>query len=382
MPRKKKMGGTEVAFRPQTIIEARYDLDRRQNDILDILLGIVGEGDDAEDNTRYEINIADVKHLYDLKDESNAYMYLQKAVKKFEGAGFKLKEDENTDIYYPWFSKIKYQKKRGDEGKSKIVVDLHPEVKEMIISAKQGAYYRIEYPLNLTKKYSKRLYYLLKNKENFNGGVFVVSFTELRKMLKVPDSYANANVKREILDKPYEEINGNTDISFEYELIQEKLPSGQKSLGAVRFKVKKVRKNRTIVEYEDLDQNGEPIVASEEEQEVIDILECTLKESRDILRTANANERTHEQLIHILEYTVNKGVENKVGYALTLLKNGFTEAASRRIEAASNRSENVNSDSAKTTHTKKTGSAWNNKDLDTAYSQMNFDELEKQLLSN
>ena len=36
MNRKKKMGGTEVAFRPQTIIEARYDLDRRQNDILDI----------------------------------------------------------------------------------------------------------------------------------------------------------------------------------------------------------------------------------------------------------------------------------------------------------------------------------------------------------
>lgn len=375
MARKKKMGGTEVAFRPQTIIEARYDLDRRQNDILDILLGIVGEGDDAEDNTRYEINIADVKHLYDLKDESNAYMYLQKAVKKFEGAGFKLKEDENTDIYYPWFSKIKYQKKRGDEGKSKIVVDLHPEVKEMIISAKQGAYYRIEYPLNLTKKYSKRLYYLLKNKENFNGGVFVVSFSELRKMLKVPDSYANANVKKEILDKPYEEINGNTDISFEYELIQEKLPSGQKSLGAVRFKVKKVRRNHTIVEYETVDQNGDVIIASEEEQEIIDILGCSLKESRDILRTANANERTHEQLIHILEYTVDKDVENRVGYALTLLKNGFTEAATKRIAAA-----NEKKAEAKTRSVSK--SSWNNNDLDIAYSQMDFDDLEKQLLSN
>ena len=126
-----------MAFRPQTIIEARYDLDRRQNDILDILLGIVGEGDDTEENTRYEINIGDVKHLYNLQDESNAYNYLQKAVKKFEGLGFRLKEDEGTDIYYPWFSKIKYQKKRGDEGRSKIVLDLHPEVKEMIMSAKQ-----------------------------------------------------------------------------------------------------------------------------------------------------------------------------------------------------------------------------------------------------
>ena len=144
MNRKKKVGGTEIAFRPQTIIEARYDLDRRQNDIIDILLGIVGEGNDTEENTRYEINISDVKHLYNLQDESNAYAYLQKAVKKFEGLGFRLKEDEGTDVFYPWFSKIKYQKKRGDEGRSKIVLDLHPEVKQMIMSAKQGAYYRIE----------------------------------------------------------------------------------------------------------------------------------------------------------------------------------------------------------------------------------------------
>lgn len=353
MNRKKKMGGTDVAFRPQTIIEARYDLDRRQNDILDILLGIVGEGDDTEENTRYEINIGDVKHLYNLQDESNAYSYLQKAVKKFEGLGFRLKEDEGTDIYYPWFSKIKYQKKRGDEGRSKIVLDLHPEVKEMIMSAKQGAYYRIEYPLNLTKKYSKRLYYLLKDKENFNGGTFTVSFDELRKMMNIPESYANGNVKREILDKPYKEINGNTDISFEYELIYEKLPSGQRSIGAVRFKVRKLRRNRTVVEYETIEKNGKSVIASEQEQEIIDVLDCSLKEARDILRTAKANDRTHEQLFEILTYTLKKQVDNKVGYVLTILKNGYNE-----------------------------NKVWNSKDLDTSYSQMDFEDLEQQILSN
>ena len=362
MNRKKKMGGTEVAFRPQTIIEARYDLDRRQNDILDILLGIVGEGDDTEENTRYEINIGDVKHLYNLHDESNAYNYLQKAVKKFEGLGFRLKEDEGTDIYYPWFSKIKYQKKRGDESRSKIVLDLHPEVKEMIMSAKQGAYYRIEYPLNLTKKYSKRLYYLLKDKETFNGGVFVIAFDELRKMMKIPDSYANGNVKREILDKPYEEINGNTDISFEYELIYERLPSGQRSISAVRFKVKRIKRNRTVVEYETIEKNGESVIATEEEQEIIDIFDCSLKEAKDILRTAKSNDRTHEQLIEILTYTLKKQVENKVGYVLTILKNGYNEPTKLGE--------------------KQSRPAWNNKELDTAYSQMNFADLEKQILSN
>ncbi|MCI9386657.1 MAG: replication initiation protein [Lachnospiraceae bacterium] len=362
MNRKKKRGGTEVAFRPQTIIEARYDLDRRQNDILDILLGIVGEGDDTEENTRYEINIGDVKHLYNLHDESNAYSYLQKAVKKFEGLGFRLKEDEGTDIYYPWFSKIKYQKKRGDESRSKIVLDLHPEVKEMIMSAKQGAYYRIEYPLNLTKKYSKRLYYLLKDKETFNGGVFVIAFDELRRMMKIPESYANGNVKREILDKPYEEINGNTDISFEYELIYERLPSGQQGISAVRFRVKRIKRNRTVVEYETIEKNGESVVATEEEQEVIDILDCSLKEAKDILRTANANDRTHDQLIEILSYTLKKQVENRVGYVLTILKNGYNEPT--KLGG------------------KQGGSSWNNKELDTAYSQMNFADLEKQILSN
>jgi len=32
----RKKGGNEVAFRPQSIVEARYNLDRRQNDIMDI----------------------------------------------------------------------------------------------------------------------------------------------------------------------------------------------------------------------------------------------------------------------------------------------------------------------------------------------------------
>ena len=181
-------------------------------------------------------------------------------------------------------------------------------------------------------------------------------------MMKIPDSYANGNVKREILDKPYEEINGNTDISFEYELIHEKLPSGQRSISAVRFKVKRVKRNRTIVEYETIEKNGESVIATEEEQEIIDVFGCTLKEAKDILRTAKANDRTREQLFEILSYTMKKDIDNKVGYVLTILKNGYNEPT--RLSG------------------KQKGSSWNNKDLDTAYEQMNFDDLEKQILSN
>lgn len=80
------------------------------------------------------------------------------------------------------------------------------------------------------------------------------------------------------------------------------------------------------------------------------------------MRTANANNRTHEQMIEILSYTLKKKVDNKVGYALTILKNGYNEPTKFNGE--------------------KKSSSWNNTDLDTAYSQMNFEDLEKQLLSN
>ena len=215
--------------------------------------------------------------------------------------------------------------------------------------------------LQLIQNFLMRLYYLLKDRENFNGGTFVISFQELRKMMKVPDSYANGNVKREILDKPYEEINGNTDIAFEYQLIYEKLPSGQQSIGAVQFKVQKLKPNKTVVEYETIEKNGETVTATEEEQEIIDVFSCSVKEARDILKTAKANNRTREQLFEILTYTLRKQVDNKVGYVLTILKIGYNEPT--RLSGND-------------------GNSWNNKDLNTAYSQMDFAQFEQQILSN
>ena len=151
------------------------------------------------------------------------------------------------------------------------------------------------------------------------------------------------------------------DIAFEYQLIYEKLPSGQQSIGAVQFKVQKLKPNKTVVEYETIEKNGETVTATEEEQEIIDVFSCSVKEARDILKTAKANNRTREQLFEILTYTLRKQVDNKVGYVLTILKNGYNEPT--RLSG-------------------KESNSWNNKDLNTAYSQMDFAQFEQQILSN
>ena len=84
----RKKGGNEVAFRPQSIVEARYNLDRRQNDIMDIAFGMI---DDQIDRKEYSIRVADVKEYYNIEDKSHAYRFLKQAVESLEGKGFKLK---------------------------------------------------------------------------------------------------------------------------------------------------------------------------------------------------------------------------------------------------------------------------------------------------
>lgn len=330
----KKKGGNEIAFRPQSIIEARFDLNRRQNDVLDLVFGMVGSEEDSEENTRYIIKVSDAKKLYDIKDQSNAYKYLIDGVKKFKKggiSGFQLKVDEDTDIWYAWFTRIAYYKAENEEN-SRIELDIHPDLKKMIIQSKQGSYYRIEYSLNLESKYSKRIYYYLADHRkypNYQGsekGIFKVEVKELMKMLQCPNSYKYGDFKRKALLPAYEEINGCTDIDFEYEEIEGKTAKGQRAIVEIKFKVKDSPKRKGIIE-------DEISCSSEEINEIISKLSCTSSEAQSVYNTAIKNNRKWNEVEKVLDYTLQQNTENKIGYVLSLLKNGFIEPQSTTTKA-------------------------------------------------
>lgn len=48
--------------------------------------------------------------------------------------------------------------------------------------------------------------------------------------------------------------------------------------------MQKLKPNKTVVEYETIEKNGESVTATEEEQEIIDVFSCSVKEAKDILR--------------------------------------------------------------------------------------------------
>ncbi len=322
----RKKGGNEVAFRPQSIVEARYNLDRRQNDIMDIAFGMI---DDQIDKKEYSIRVADVKEYYNIEDKSHAYRFLKQAVESLEGKGFKLKKDEDTSIFYPWFSKITYVRAK-DEENSHIDFKMDDDLKRMIVESRRGAYYSIRYAINLSNKYAKRLYYLFQDRKNWNlknpdmeTGVFTIAIEELLRMLDCPKSYKYTDFKRYVIKPSMEQINGSTDIYFEYDENRGKLKSGQKGVLSLTFHVTQLNPNSKIVAdstfYEITSQHVEIRKRGYLDAEVRDILSMARKFSRD--------DRFIEEALDVVDHTK---CDSRVGLACYFMKHGYNQPYTSR----------------------------------------------------
>lgn len=200
-----------IAMRPDNLIEARFALTAKQNDIIDMVLSQIKD----DDCYRYELDIERFKNFYKT-DTSNIYRDLKKAVEGFEKIGLEILNTEiNERVYFPWFSKIHYKNNEGV-----ILVNLDLDFKKILLEVKKKIFYDITIPLNFTSMYSKRLYYYLKSFED--TGWRIDNIDELRSKLECPKSYDNySDFKRYVLNPAYGEINNNSDILFNYQTIKE-----------------------------------------------------------------------------------------------------------------------------------------------------------------
>jgi plasmid replication initiation protein len=228
-----KVGGYLICKRPETIVEARFNLTKKQNDILDIVLASIGDDGKLE----YKIDLTKYSKIYNIKDKSNIYRDFKKAVHSFEGKGFsitqKISDKKEKRIYFAWFSRIIYL-----DDESCIFVGIDPMLKELMLNAKKACFYQLKYPINFHNIYSKRIYYYLKSFENSNGngtGWRLDNLDNLREKLECPKSYnVYYEFKRYVLKPAYDEINGSSDISFEYEEIKTK-----RKVTHLKFSIKK-----------------------------------------------------------------------------------------------------------------------------------------------
>jgi plasmid replication initiation protein len=325
-----KKGGDLICRRPETIIEARFNLTRRQNDILDMVFASI----ENDDKLKYQIDISKYSKLYNLKDKTNIYGSLKKTVKTFENKGFsitqKIDGKNEKRIYFSWFSSIEYIDK-----KEKIEIELGQKLKTLMLSAKKACFYQLKYSLNFHNIYSKRLYYYLKSYENSNKdgtGWRVDNLNELRAKLECPKSYdVYYEFKRFVLNPAYEEINGDSDISFEYE--ETKIKSKVTSL-KFRIKTNKIKEPVITIPtaYEEVSATSE----ENEEENLIEKVKNIIKNTTNIqMNNKSADEIYKSAIKHeergnvplelvreVAEYSKTQDIKKGfVGWFKTTVKN-------------------------------------------------------------
>lgn len=213
----KKTKGNSITVRPDTIVEARYQLTPRQNDTLDIILSEIRNDDDIN-KLIYRLELKKYIHIFPPGRRGNVYRDFKETVQMFEkNKGFKVfYNDGTTSEYFNWFSRIKYMDNEGE-----IEIEIGQTLKKLLVEMTRAAYYRPQFPISLISIYSKRIYYMLKQYED--TGFRIDNLDTLREKLECPPSYDKYGIfKNKVLETAKKEINEKTDMFIDYKPIKEK----------------------------------------------------------------------------------------------------------------------------------------------------------------
>ena len=191
-------------------------------------------------------------------------------------------------------------------------------------------------------------------------GVFTIAIDELLRMLDCPKSYKYTDFKRYVVKPSMEQINGSTDIHFDYEENRGKLKSGQKGVISLTFHVTQLNPNSKVVAdavfYEITSQHVELKKKGYSDEEAKDILSMAKKYNRD--------NKFIEEAIDIVEQSK---CDSRVGLACYFMKNGYNQPRSRRGKAK----EKIEAEKVTGTNTF----------CDFSQRKYDYEELEKNLLN-
>lgn len=199
----------QYIFQHNVITSGRYDYSACMLDILFMILSKL-----TQNQIEYLIS---VKEIENITGRSWNYQQLKVATQTI---GSRMFEIETSDTYEQiWlFSKVKYLKSGGA-----FEVVLNNEVLPYFFELKNNfTSLQLKSVLNCSSKYSKRIYGLLCQWRYVGKKKFEIK--ELKQMLGLIDRKGKEQLERfsdfkiKVLDIAKEQINANSDISFDYEL--------------------------------------------------------------------------------------------------------------------------------------------------------------------
>lgn len=331
------------SYFPSSIIEAKMDIKPNQLDILHILMAEIGKSTDCDENLTYSISAELFATLKNYKSKDKAYQVLKEQTwgdpdnddYGMQYLSFELYQNNGEKgRRYNWFSWVEYM-----DGQGYVVLKLNVDVKQMLVNVKaekgQKVFAALKYILTMKSQFSKKIYLLCKEFEK--SGIRYVEqydFDLFRMRLSIPDSYNLDKIKKRILDKAKEEINGNTDIFIDYEImtVPGRGRGGRKPVGII-FIIEKVEQGIAALEQKEPDKptDTQPDSNTLLKNKILEIIpELTDKSLDVIIMNAECSGITEQELLEIVQYSANQNTDNVVRYINSIIINGFEKPISTK----------------------------------------------------
>ena len=191
--------------------------------------------------------------------------------------------------------------------------------------AKKACFYQIKYPINFTNIYSKRIYYSLKSFED--TGWRVDNLDSLRFKLECPKSYNRyADFRKHVLTPAFEEINGESDISFKYEELKTK-----RKVTGIKFYVKTNKpkiSNKDSIKFpvETAEEEVSATLIESKEKNPIKKIMTIMSDSKITALEANkiydSSKKNLEIIKKVYDDGKNKDIPNFTGWMISMVKPG------------------------------------------------------------
>jgi len=169
-----------------------------------------------KDYELYQISVNDIKNFYKIKS-NNFNSILKKATARISSLMITISQNDNY-IHIPIFKFIAYKDGIISYSFNDQFVKSFLLVKDKFVS------YEIRNIESLNSSYIMQFYELLRDKLNLNTRYLIeknfieIDFKELRKELKIPDSYTPSKIVDRIIEPARKQFK-NTDIAFNYKVL-------------------------------------------------------------------------------------------------------------------------------------------------------------------
>ena len=198
------------------ITSGRYDFSACQLDVMFMILASLDESDD--ERKEYLIRVKDIELITGRKWN---YQQLRESTEDLGGRVFEI--ETSKSLKQIWlFSKVEYYTGEGIFG-----VKINPDARQYFFELKNNfTLLELKSVLGCSSKHAKRLYSLACQWRGTGGHTY--SLGEFKEMLglkdpkgKAKEQYVNIpDFKKKVLDVAKKQINENTDIVFDYELLK------------------------------------------------------------------------------------------------------------------------------------------------------------------